>query len=143
MRRHLFRLALAFVVVFALATSMAMSQARQVVTTNVPFSFDIGALTMPAGTYVVQLNNPAGTILIRNTTGTTGAFVFVNRLTPREVNKLRPAMVFNKYESHYFLAKIYGTEGVGCAISKGKLEKELEAKAPTPTQTINIAMEKR
>ena len=143
MRRHTFRIALAFAAVFALATSMAMSQG-QTVFANVPFNFQVGTLSMPAGNYLVRLNDIPGTIIIRNTDSSKGAFVLVTPTDPRDLRNATPRMVFNQYGTHYFLSKVNGIDGVGCNFSKGKLEKELAASARhTPATKVNVAMESR
>jgi len=143
MRRHMFRIAFAFAAVFALATSMAMSQA-QTVYANVPFDFNVGALSMPAGNYLVRLNDIPGAIVIRNTDSSKGSFVLVTPTDPRDLRKSTPKMIFNQYGTHYFLSKVNGLDGVGCNFSKGKLEKEFAASARhTPATKVNVAMEKR
>jgi hypothetical protein len=143
MRGHTFRIALAFATVFALATSIAMSQ-KQTVYANIPFDFTVGTLSMPAGNYFVRLNDVPGSIMIRNTDRSEGAFVLVRPIDPKDFRDAAPKMVFNQYGTHYFLSKIQSIDGVACELNKGKLEKELAVRAAnTPTQKVNVALEKR
>jgi hypothetical protein len=137
-------MALAFATVFVLATSMALSQWQQSVTASVPFSFTAGKFSMPAGKYIVRLNNPSGAITIQNKAASKAAFVLVNRIDPKDIGNASPRMVFNRYRSHYFLSKIYAAGGMGCALRKGTLEKEIALRAAhTEAETVNLALENR
>jgi hypothetical protein len=144
MRRHMFGITLSFVTVLVLATSITVSENQYVGTFNVPFGFDAGTVNMPAGRYYVRIDPALNSIMIRNTDGSTGAFVLVNAIHSKDIHTGVPTLVFNRYGSQHFLAKVYAIDGLGCGLFQGKLEKELIAKSgKTQPAKVNVAMEKR
>ena len=143
MRRNMYRIALVFAAVFAMTMSIAFSE-PQTVFANIPFDFNAGNLTMQAGNYLLRMNDPVGSIMIRNKDARASVWILVNYLAPQEMRNFSSKMVFHKYGTHYFLAKVIGRDGVGCGLSKGKLEKEIAIRAAnSPAETILLALADR
>ena len=87
----------------------AQSQRSQI--TKVPFNFNVGEKTLPAGDYVVKPNRPDsnGAWLIQSTDGHNSVLVNTRSLQASKAQK-RTRLVFNKYGDQYFLSQIW-TDG--------------------------------
>lgn len=93
---------------------------------NIPFAFQVGNKTMPAGDYWIQrlLADDGSFQLIRRTDSS------ANALTPTipvdaKNGQSDPVLVFHKYGNTYFLAEIWAGDTQGRKLLKSEREKEL------------------
>jgi len=109
---------------------------------NVPFAFQVGKATLPAGEYIVEIQRATsasalGTSLaIRTQDGKT--YQTANSRPAHEVTN-RASLTFNKYSNTYFLANV-GSYGVGCELNKSRYEKEIATKAHA-FEAVSVAAE--
>ena len=127
--------------VLVVVASIAQAQlATAVVKVNIPFSFNIGAQTFPAGEYTLK---PllAHALLLRNGSGRTMASVQTNSVEAREPQKTTK-LIFNGYGGHYFLAQIWrADDNVGGELVKSPAEIEIAKR--TPAQQIALVTRNR
>src|SRR5262249_41548849 len=80
-------------------------------------------------------NNTAGTLIIRSADSGAAANFNVSGVTGKRDQQ--PSLVFHRYGSQYFLAKIfYGQGREGYGLLKSKTERELAKKSDTITQNV-------
>src|SRR5271165_5090857 len=72
---------------------------------NVPFSFNVGEVRMPAATYRIAEMTTTGTTQIRNTEN--GHSIMVAALVPRGGEANSSKLVFRCYEGNCFLSEIW------------------------------------
>jgi hypothetical protein len=94
---------------------------------NVPFSFAVGKMTFPAGTYDIGTidNRDSKILLLQARDGSASVMVISNateNLKPADKSRL----VFNQYGNRYFLSQIWvAGETRGHQLPKTSREKEL------------------
>jgi hypothetical protein len=116
-------------------------QAQTSMRANIPFEFQMGKTTFPAGDYEFKYSSHL--LVVRQELGdhTTAMVVTLgaSRLKPPETGIVE----FNRYGGSYFLAKIW-TPGSpdGGALPKTSREKEL-ARGATPIQTEAIVLQSK
>jgi hypothetical protein len=117
-------------VVFASVMFVAAADS-ELLKVNVPFTFQVGKATLPAGEYIVEIQRASNAsalgsaLVVRTSDGKT--YQMVSSRAARGVND-RAMLTFNKYSNTYFLAHV-DSYGIGCELSKSKAEKEIAAKA--------------
>lgn len=105
---------------------------------NIPFAFQMGETTMPAGTYVIR---ESGFLLtVQGQVGHPSAMILTNPES-RRGKATNPSLEFEHYGSEYFLAKVWNGDstGHGYALPRSKREKELARRA-TFGQTEQVAL---
>jgi len=129
----------------AIAAEAQTSGATKLVA-NIPFEFQVGDKTMPAGKYTVRQINPSldrPVLQIRSDSGDGSVLVQTNIVRTRASK--RPALVFNCYGSQHFfsMAVIDGlTDAWQAPKSRAErgIEKELADLRP---QTVRVALTRR
>jgi len=122
---------------------VAMAQAQMptdAVKVNIPFSFNIGAQTFPAGEYTLK---PllAHAVLLRNRSGRTIANVPYNSIESREPQKAT-RLVFNGYGNQYFPAQIWrADDNIGGELMRSAAEIEIAKR--TPAQQLALVKSNR
>ncbi len=123
--------------VFASAVATAYAQTHRLVA-NVPFAFEVGGKTLPAGKYAAtRINNDAGIQLV----ATQGKASALRLSIPTQSRTREPQMkmVFHRYGDRYFLSQVwFGDNSNGSQLQECKAERacrrERLARAKTPTQ---------
>ena len=91
---------------------------------NIPFEFQVGNKTLPAGEYRVTCLNPSSDVRvlrIRNADGQ-GAVVQTSSIIGKLQQDAR--LVFHRYgNEHYFAQAWFASDGIGLASRKSKREK--------------------
>ena len=105
MKRYL-NTAIAMIILVGAVTASAYAQATQPVVANIPFDFNVGAKTLPAGKYTITIVNPSSdrkVLQIRSSDGRSAAITQTTGIieTASEKSKL----VFHRYGDHYFFAQ--------------------------------------
>jgi hypothetical protein len=118
-----------FVGVFlVLAAGSAHAQmASDVVDVKVPFAFNVGTQTFPAGEYSLKPLVPH-TMLLQNGAGQTLTNIQINSVESSEVQRATK-LVFNGYGGRYFLAQIWrADDNIGGELIKSHAEMEVATK---------------
>lgn len=141
MKKNLMMALVVVCLVFA-STLFVTAMSSDILKVNVPFAFQVGKTSLPAGEYIVEIQRASsasaiGTALvIRTQDGRTSELIGA-RPTHR-IND-RAYLTFNKYSNTYFLAGV-DSYGLGCEVSKSKAEKEIATKAHA-FEAVSVAAE--
>ena len=107
MKRHL-NLLLAitmFAGAFAM-TAQAQTAGSQKVVANIPFAFNVGNKTLPAGKYTITVVNPSSDrkiLQIRNASGRSNAIVMTTAVSGNAADDAK--LVFRRYGDRYFFSQ--------------------------------------
>lgn len=126
----------------ALASSVSAQTPSHNIKANIPFEFNVGDQTLPAGQYSVGRVSNDGTMMAAiNRNITVGA----HRLTIPVKNSMRKnqsTLVFRRYGSRYYLSEIWRSgEMQGRAILKTRRERAVErelAKNKSEVETVTV-----
>jgi hypothetical protein len=126
MKRYL-NTAIAMIILAGALTTSAYAQTAgpQPVVAKIPFDFNVGAKTLPAGKYTVTIVNPASdrkVLQIRSSDGHWAAITQTTGVTGTASEKTK--LVFHRYGDRYFFAqaKMAG-DTMGLAALKSKAER--------------------
>lgn len=91
-----------------LTTVSAHAQAGAQFTATIPFNFNVGGKTLPAGQYLVgrSTQTSAEGLALRGTDGRAGVFVLTRGIQTEEVQQ-QSKLVFRRYGDQYFLAEVW------------------------------------
>ena len=137
MKRNLI-VALTLVALSILTASTSFAQDKE--KADVPFEFQIGKTSLPAGTYIVS-KIADHSLVIRNREKTSKAAL--SNYSASDSKSESPKMVFHKYGNNYFLAEIWAADGsAGMQLPESKREKELQASnwGPADQELVVVAM---
>ena len=119
-----------FAILAAAAPARAQSAREQ--TASVPFSFNVGDKTFPAGLYRVRQVNPASdrvAIEIKSADGRLGKVTLTSFVHSRGAAE-RARLVFARYGEHYFLTEVWTPAlDAGLALPTSRSERMLARKA--------------
>jgi hypothetical protein len=122
------------------STLFAQSEDQRLMKVNVPFSFGVEDVSLPAGEYIIFTATPGRTIRIVSADGKYSAVIdtLLNR-AEKPANKSR--LVFHKYGNEYFLAEVW-TAGQNESRNplSGKRAMELASSGSRPQTTTVIAL---
>jgi hypothetical protein len=121
------------------AVSVAAQSERSKIT-NIPFSFNVGEKTLPAGEYTVEPNRRDydKVWLVQSRDGHSSALFTTMPVRASETQE-KTKFVFHKYGDQYFLSQIWTPGGnSGRELLMPRLEREL-AKNAIERQTIVLA----
>ncbi|HVO80408.1 MAG TPA: hypothetical protein VMT28_06745 [Terriglobales bacterium] len=138
MKRHGYTLRKMVLGMFlVLAIGMAHAQiGGDVLKVKVPFNFNIGTQTFPAGEYSLRSLLPH-TMHLRNQSGQVLTSIATNSIESSEVSK-SVKLVFNGYAGQYFLTQIWTPgDSTGRELVKSSAEIEL-AKKHSPGQQVAL-----
>ena len=107
MKRYL-NTAIAMIILAGALTTSAYSQTAgpQPVVAKIPFDFNVGAKTLPAGKYTITIVNPASdrkVLQIRSSDGHWAAITQTTGVTGTASEKTK--LVFHRYGDRYFFAQ--------------------------------------
>jgi hypothetical protein len=120
-------LALTILTVGAVATASAQLPGTRM-SAQIPFAFNVGEQTLPAGTYQVRRigDNPY-TLYIQNVDDRREVVIFITDLVDERDSILHNELVFNRYGDVYFLAKITSRyEGIARELQRSKQERRMK-----------------
>jgi hypothetical protein len=123
---------------FALAAGVLASASihAEEVYAKIPFDFQVGKSILPAGTYGFEKLGVPNVLRIRSEDWKKSVMVIANPTMTLQKN-LRPRIVFNRYDSHYFLWKVWGPNPTfGAEVIKSPREKEMALTIPVERQTL-------
>jgi hypothetical protein len=142
---------LILLVVLAFTTAVASGQTQSMnaatkLSANIPFEFNVGYLTMPAGEYSVQTVFSAGdSLLIKNADANLCA-LRLSEATNRLKEKGQARLVFHRYGDKYFLAEVWnGVDATGRQLLKSEDERVVEREfrsSPTPNEAAHATYQR-
>ena len=116
---------------------IASTSFGQTLAAQIPFDFQLGKTSMPAGKYFVSKSGLVTTV--RSETGKVAAMTMTTPAS-RYSESTEPSLEFQRYGNEYFLTKIWtGDSQNGRALPKGQREKEL-ARNLTSSKTEQVAL---
>lgn len=131
--------------VAGLSTAQAQTSSKLNLTANIPFDFNVGDKTLPAGEYTVICVNPTSSVKvlqIRGKSGTASAMVRTNSVNGLSQDNGR--LLFHRYGDQYFFAQAWmAAEGIGMQAPRAKAMKELELAGEKRTNETVIASARR
>jgi hypothetical protein len=114
------------------AAEPARAQSAREQTASIPFSFNVGDKTFPAGLYRVRQLNPASdraALEIKSEDGRLGKITLTTFVRPGEEAE-QPRLVFTRYGEQYFLAQVWThAREDGLALPTSRSERTLARKA--------------
>ena len=114
-----------------LMLAVGLGHAQSGIRVNVPFNFEIGGQTFPAGEYSLKpLPRFPHAVALQNQSGRTLSYIGTNSLQSRDVAS-STKLVFNRYAGQYFLTQMWvaGSE-VGWETMKSPVEIQLAKYSP-------------
>jgi hypothetical protein len=107
---------------------------------NIPFAFEVGNKTMPAGYYRIEsMPTGAGSIqVIRSANGNAQATISTIAAAAPDIT-VASALIFHRYGNQYFLAEIRTGDGHAREVFPSQQEKELARSEPK----IEVALQSR
>jgi hypothetical protein len=113
-----------------LVLGVASVTAQSKRTLNIPFSFNVGHNTLPAGEYIVEpQTNDSQTVWLLTTRDGSARVVFTTFSARDNQTQEQVKLVFHKYDNEYFLSQVW-TPGnnSGRELRKPLAERQLERK---------------
>lgn len=105
---------------------------------NIPFAFQVGDRTLPAGKYAATELSANG--LVQLTNETTGRSILIGAFVPKSGDPGQSRLAFHCYSGHCFLSEIwYSQEASGHAMKPSRLEREMASNSPDEKQ-VYVAM---
>ena len=140
MKKQAFGIFAMLTLVLALGAASVNAQSRR--TLNIPFAFNVGHKTLPAGEYIVAPNRIDSQNVWQLKAIDGSANVLFTTLSARtnegqEENRL----VFHKYENQYFLSQVL-TPGRGRELRRPRAERAL-LKNGTQRETVNLTIDEK
>jgi hypothetical protein len=138
------------IAIIVLVGSMAVgAQAQNISHTlraNIPFQFNVGDKTLPAGEYTVRqvnLNSVRAVLQIRKKDGSASVMVQMNSVNGRARESAK--LIFHRYSNKYFFAEAWvDGDANGLRAPKSRAERAAEAEAVgLKERTENIALRVR
>jgi hypothetical protein len=131
----------ALVAMILFTVSIANGQsASQRFTATIPFEFNVGEQTLPAGEYEIAIVNPSSdqrVVRIRSTKGTESAIVHTHPVNNEGRNDAK--LVFRAYGKRYFLGQAWsGVAGSGLETAKSQTEKRSRTEYTLTKQRLEI-----
>ena len=124
-------LAMAVVVLVSIVAAGACQAQSRPLEVNVPFAFEVGNKTMPAGSYRVEsMPTGGGSLEILRTTRSDARLTISTMATTLKSGTPGPALVFHRYGNRYFLSQIRTGDGHAREVFPSQQEKELARSEP-------------
>ena len=124
----------------------AQNSGRAQLKANIPFQFNVGEISFPAGEYTIAQVNPASDrviLRIRANDGGRSALVQMSPLIGKTAES--STLVFHRYGNKYFFAQAWiDADGEGLNASESRTERATHKEnAALKTQTETVALRSR
>ncbi len=116
-----------------LGTVLTAAAATAPIRVDIPFAFQAGAASLPAGTYILELGGSKGLtshLILRKADGTDAYYVPVTPSSQLSAEEFR--LSFSRYGDTYFLSTVVDG-GVQATLVKSKAERQLASNAARKT----------
>jgi len=118
------------VLIWVVAVGDCRAQARSL-EVSVPFTFEVGDKTLPAGNYRVEsVQTGAGSLEVLRSNSGDVRLTISRIVTASSHGTPAPALVFHRYGNRYFLAQILTGDGHSRDLFPSRQEKELARSWP-------------
>ena len=133
--------AIMLVTVAGLSTANAQTSSSAQMVASIPFEFNVGNKTLPAGEYNVRCINPGSStkvLQIRSTTGSQSALVRTDSVSGKMKDNAQ--LLFHRYGNEYFFAQAWmPADSIGMQAPKSRRLKEHElAQATRTSETVAL-----
>ena len=107
--------------------AQAQARSRQELKVNVPFAFNVGNTSLPAGEYRVRIVNPASDRSVLQIASANGTKIMVLTNDIKGESNTNAKLAFRHYGNQYFLSQVWmAAEPIGLATRHSRVEKELQ-----------------
>ena len=138
MKRNITCMLLTLSLLAVLAGTSLYAQSSSIVKVKIPFDFQVGTQSLPAGEYTVTPTNPA-LVMIRNKHGQEFAAAVTTDVQANP-SAGEGKLIFNHYEDYRFLAQIFiPGETVGRQLLKSNVEQRVAGRTAPSKPTILTA----
>jgi hypothetical protein len=142
MTKTLFRIAATLTILATFAAAQSNFTFTKTETANVPFSFNVGDRTFPAGVYTVQLDHEKQVLVIRGE-DRKALMLLANNEESKDAPKTSQ-LVFRRLGDHLFLKEAWVRgSNQGQSLPSGVYEKEIARRQNDVTQKITVQAQAR
>ena len=118
---------IAVLAVAGLSSANAQTSSAQQLKASIPFAFNVGDKTMPAGDYTVRCTNPSSdmkVLQLRSSDGHESSLVRTSSVIGKIQDNAK--LVFYRYGDQYFLAQVWlASDTIGMQTPKSRSEKQM------------------
>jgi hypothetical protein len=118
------------VTILGISSANAQTSGNPRLIASVPFAFNVGNTTLPAGAYTVSFTNPASSAKVLQISRKDGSASVVIQ-TSDTMGKIQDnaKLVFHRYGDQYFLAQAWmAADSNGLVVQKSRGEKDIQRK---------------
>jgi hypothetical protein len=147
MKKRIYTMIGMIVLVSSMAVAArAQTSGRTQLIANIPFQFNVGNKTMPAGEYTVTQVNPASdhaVLQLRSRGGSASAMVQMGSVIGKAQESAK--LIFRRYDNHYFFAQAWvDGDNTGFEAMKSRAERAAKREiAGMEAKTEAVALRKR
>ena len=147
MKKQAYTMIALLVLVGSMAVAaQAQTSGRTQLIANIPFQFNVGNTTLPAGEYSVRLVNPNSdhaVLQLRDRVGNAGAIIQVDSVIGKAQETAK--LTFHRYGNKYFFAQAWiDGDNTGMQAPKSKAERAAESElAGLQSKTETVALRAR
>ena len=147
MKKQAYTMIALLVLVGSMAVAaQAQTSGRRQLIANIPFQFNVGNTTLPAGEYSVRLVNPNSdhaVLQLRDRVGNAGAIIQVDSVIGKAQESAK--LTFHRYGNKYFFAQAWiDGDNTGMQAPKSKAERAAESElAGLQSKTETVALRAR
>jgi hypothetical protein len=106
MKKTTLKLMLALTCVAALTALALAAVPATLMTAKIPFAFQVGNKTFPAGTYAVSRASSPGVVILRNQEDPNKNVAAITHAHSSRTENEKATLQFRRYGNEYFLAKV-------------------------------------
>lgn len=142
MKKQIYTVIALMVLVGSLAVAAeAQNAGRTQLVANIPFEFNVGNKSLPAGTYLVLSVNADSSnvvVMIQSRDGKHSAMSQTNTIEGKAQDTVR--LIFHRYGNQYFFAQAWdGAKGLQAPKSRAERAAESELAGIKQTETVALA----
>ena len=147
MKKQAYTMIALLVLVGSMAVAaQAQTSGRRQLIANIPFQFNVGNKTLPAGEYSVRQVNPdsdCGVLLLSSRDGNASALIQVDSVIGKAQETAK--LTFHRYGNKYFFAQAWiDGDNTGMQAPKSKAERAAESElAGLQSKTETVALRAR
>ena len=142
MKKEVLSIFTMLILTLAIGAATAHAQSANQTTASIPFQFNIGNQTLPAGDYTIKfVNQDSGrnALLIKSTDGRVSRIVMMNTAQKGSATE-RASLVFNQYGRRYFLAEVWtGSDQFGHTLPRSRSERDTERELARDIKDSDLA----
>jgi hypothetical protein len=136
MKRYFFYAVLALAAFSLLAPAVVQAQIHNRLIGKVPFDFNVGKTSMPAGVYTIKPESNSILHIWNHESGKSVLVLTNSGETCDSLDRTEGHLIFTKYGDQYFLSQVANPNlGVKLNLPKSRAEKEAANQAAKPNAT--------